>query len=87
MQRVGISDLPDRIDISGRQFCGVFVAEIGLASKAAKAGFKNGDTIVAAGTTEVRTLDDLGAALTAQTGKVTFKLFSSYEHREIALKP
>lgn len=87
MDLVTISDYPDYIDASGGQFVGAFVRKLVPGSKAADAGFKNGDTIIAIGSVEVRTVGDLERALKAQTGAIKCKVFRGYEHYELTLKP
>ena len=87
MELVTISDFPDYIDASGGQFFGAFVVKLNEGSKADAAGFKNGDTIIRIGSTEVRNLDNLARALKAATGPVSCKIFRGYKHYEITLEP
>jgi S1-C subfamily serine protease len=87
LELVTISDFPDYVDASGGQSTGAFVVKLNARSKAAKAGFKNGDTIVGVGPQEVRTLNDLQQALKAQTGSVTVKVFRGYKHYNLTVKP
>ena len=86
MKLVTISEFPDYIDASGGQFFGAFVVNLDADSPAAAAGFKNGDTIIRAGTEEVRTLEDLEHALKAQPVTVTCEIFRGYRNYEITIK-
>ena len=87
MELVTISDFPDYIDASGGQFFGAFVVKLDAGSKAAAAGFKNGDTIIRVGSTEVRNIDDLTDVMRSATGPVSCKVFRGYKHYEITLDP
>lgn len=87
MELVTISDFPDYIDASGGQFFGAFVVKLDAASKAAAAGFKNGDTIIRIGSTEVRNLDDLARALKSATGPVSCHVFRGYRYYEFRMEP
>lgn len=86
MDLVTISDYPDYIDASGGQFFGAFVRQLEANSKAAKAGFRNGDTLIKVGEMDVRNLNDLDQALKAQPGVLTVKVFRGYEHVELELE-
>jgi hypothetical protein len=87
MELVTISDFPDYIDASGGQFLGAFVVKLDTGSKADAAGFKNGDTIIRVGSTEVRNIDDLTRAMKSATGPVSCRVFRGYKHYEIMLEP
>ena len=87
LELVSISDFPDYIDASGGQAFGAFVVKLAAGSKAAQAGFKNGDTIIRARKTEVRTLADLKNALKSATGPVTCKVFRGYQHHDLTVAP
>ncbi len=87
LELVTISDFPDYIDASGGQSFGAFVKRIDAESKAAKAGFKNGDTIIRAGSIEVRKLEDLERALKSATGPLTCVVFRSYKRFELTVQP
>ena len=87
MELVTISDFPDYIDASGGQFFGAFVVKLDAGSKAAESGFKNGDTIIRIGSTEVRNIDDLTRALKSAAGTVNCTVFRGYKHYELIIKP
>jgi hypothetical protein len=86
MDLVTISDFPDYIDASGGQFFGAFVVKLDAGSPAAAAGLLNGDTIIRAGSIEVRTLEDLERALKTATGSVDLNVFRGYKQYELTVK-
>ena len=81
MKLVTISDFPDYIDASGGQPTGVFIESLAKDSPAAKAGMKEGDTIIRLNSTEVRRLEDLERALKKADGDFDVKVFRNYQHR------
>jgi len=83
MELVTISDFPDYIDASGGQPFGAFVVKVEPNSRAAKAGFQSGDTIIRAGASEVRTVEDLARALKAASGPVSCTVFRGYKNYEM----
>ena len=86
MELVTISDFPDYIDAYGGQDYGAFVVKLAADSLGAKAGLKNGDTIIRAGSTEVQNLEDLKRALTSATGAVAVKVFRDYKQFDLTVK-
>ena len=86
MTLVTISDFPDYIDASGGQATGAFATVVKPDSAAAKAGFKEGDTIIRVDTKEVRNLRGLNRQLRrASEETVTVTVFRGYEEYEFSL--
>jgi len=88
MELVNISDYPDYIDASGGQASGVFATSVPEGSTAAKAGIKEGDTIIQLGQKTVRTLKDFKRGLKRASEKeVNIKVFRGYKHYDFTLAP
>lgn len=86
MELVEISAFPDLIDASGGQDTGVYVVGLASGCAAAKAGMRDGDTIIRLNKTEVRTLDDFERALKTAEGPLVFTVFRSYEQVEFTVE-
>jgi len=87
MELVTISDFPDSIDASGGQPFGAFVVKVEPGSPGARADFQSGDTIIRAGSIEVRAVDDLVRALKTTTGAITCTVFRGYKHYQLTVEP